>query len=239
VILEASGSILVACIGDHDGRVRSWLERFIIMEDVSVADVSEQLTSIVVYAGGGDGDWTLPNVPQAPLVPIPLVRHTCGLALTAVSSADDAGTVLSGLGTSVDSQRFHHDRVAAGVPWMGTEIGEQRHPLEARLRRLISFTKGCYIGQEVIARLDAYRKVQMALTRFTGSIASGERLPIALTSSDGASAGLVTSAGGTDTSVCGLGFVRVNMLKGDLTLRSPNGTAVIPLDTDASEHIYS
>ena len=44
-------------------------------------------------------------------------------------------------------------RVEAGVPRFGAEMGEETIPLEANLgERAISFTKGCYIGQEVIAR---------------------------------------------------------------------------------------
>jgi folate-binding protein YgfZ len=46
-------------------------------------------------------------------------------------------------------------RVEAGLPWWGHELDSRVVPLEARLERAISFTKGCYIGQEIIARIDA------------------------------------------------------------------------------------
>ena len=51
-------------------------------------------------------------------------------------------------------------RIAHGVPSIGAEISEAFNPYEVGLRSAISFTKGCYIGQEVIARLDTYKKVQ-------------------------------------------------------------------------------
>jgi tRNA-modifying protein YgfZ len=47
-------------------------------------------------------------------------------------------------------------RIEAGIPLMGTEIDEKIIPEEAGLvERCVSFTKGCYTGQELVARLDA------------------------------------------------------------------------------------
>lgn len=47
-------------------------------------------------------------------------------------------------------------RVEAGIPEMGAELDERTIPAEAQLlERCVSFTKGCYTGQELVARLDA------------------------------------------------------------------------------------
>ena len=47
-------------------------------------------------------------------------------------------------------------RIEAGVPEMGTELDERTIPQEAGIvDRAVSFTKGCYTGQELVARLDA------------------------------------------------------------------------------------
>ena len=54
-------------------------------------------------------------------------------------------------------------------------MGEDYNPLEAGLIGSIDFTKGCYIGQEVIARLDSYHKVQKYLVKLEfspGSVVS-------------------------------------------------------------------
>lgn len=45
-------------------------------------------------------------------------------------------------------------RIEAGVPRFGRETSDEVIPLEAGLRGMISFDKGCYVGQEIIARLD-------------------------------------------------------------------------------------
>ena len=54
-------------------------------------------------------------------------------------------------------------RIWRGVPAHGAELTEERNPLEAGLVRFVSFNKACYIGQEVVARLNAYDKVQRSL----------------------------------------------------------------------------
>ncbi len=41
------------------------------------------------------------------------------------------------------------------------------HPLELSMKKLISFDKGCYIGQEVVARMDTYNKIQRKLVTIT------------------------------------------------------------------------
>jgi len=54
---------------------------------------------------------------------------------------------------------FDTIRIENGIPAFGKEMTEQTNPLECNLEKYVSYTKGCYIGQEVIARLDAYDKI--------------------------------------------------------------------------------
>ena len=54
-------------------------------------------------------------------------------------------------------------RVEQGLPLLGQELTQDYNPWEAGLGRAIHLDKGCYIGQEVIARLDTYDKVKQHL----------------------------------------------------------------------------
>lgn len=54
-------------------------------------------------------------------------------------------------------------RIEAGIPVYGQDMGEETIPIEANLDAAISYTKGCYIGQEVIARLEARGHVNRKL----------------------------------------------------------------------------
>jgi len=65
-------------------------------------------------------------------------------------------------------------RIEAGIPVYGRDMTEETIPVEANLEAALSYTKGCYIGQEVIARIEARGHVNRKLT---GLLLSGERLP--------------------------------------------------------------
>ena len=100
-------------------------------------------------------------------------------------------------------------RVQQGVPTYGKELSEDFNPLEANLREFISFTKGCYVGQEVVARLDTYKKVQKSLVGLRWDSDDGP-VPNAKLLLDGKQVGIVTSAvrRPQQESSIGLGYVR-------------------------------
>lgn len=54
-----------------------------------------------------------------------------------------------------DEDAFHGARILAGWPALGAEIGEKTLPQEVRFDEIggVSYTKGCYIGQETVARV--------------------------------------------------------------------------------------
>ncbi len=62
------------------------------------------------------------------------------------------------------SQAFEALRIEAGMPWYGVDLTDDNLAQEAgRTSRAISFKKGCYLGQEPIARLDAMGHVNREL----------------------------------------------------------------------------
>ena len=100
-------------------------------------------------------------------------------------------------------------RIEAGLPAAGREVTEEYNPWEARLGDAISLDKGCYVGQEVVARLNTYNKVSKYLVRLRvlGDVpAPGARLE----RDGGGTIGTLTSAArvpGEDR-VVALGYVR-------------------------------
>ena len=63
----------------------------------------------------------------------------------------------------LNEDKFNNYRIVNNLAGYPTEINENYNPLEAGLKKYINFSKGCYIGQEVIARLDTYSKVKNRL----------------------------------------------------------------------------
>ena len=63
----------------------------------------------------------------------------------------------------LNEDKFNNYRIVNNLAGYPTEINENYNPLEAGLKKYINFSKGCYVGQEVIARLDTYSKVKNRL----------------------------------------------------------------------------
>ncbi len=65
-------------------------------------------------------------------------------------------------------------RVEAGVPWSGVDMDERVLALEIGLERALSFSKGCYLGQEVVERVSARGHVNR---RLAGLLIEGSQVP--------------------------------------------------------------
>jgi folate-binding protein YgfZ len=107
-------------------------------------------------------------------------------------------------GEEVDEQAYERWRVEAGIPRWGREIDDGVLPAEAGLTEThVSFTKGCYPGQEPIARLHYRGKVNRRLRRLVleGEPTDGELVL------DGKVVGRITSRAGDRA----LGYVRTEV----------------------------
>jgi folate-binding protein YgfZ len=85
-------------------------------------------------------------------------------------------------------------RLEAGVPWFGYDFGEKQIPHEAGLERShISYTKGCYTGQEIVERVRSRGQVNRvrALFQFTTTELPAAETPIIF---DGKEVGHITRA---------------------------------------------
>jgi len=63
----------------------------------------------------------------------------------------------------IGEDAYNAYRIEMGIPVSPNELNDFYNPLEARINYLVDFNKGCYIGQEVISRLNTYDKVQKYL----------------------------------------------------------------------------
>jgi folate-binding protein YgfZ len=103
-----------------------------------------------------------------------------------------------------DAEAYEAWRIAAGVPRMGAELDERTIPAEAGVvDRSVSFTKGCYTGQELVARVDSRGSSTPRRLRSIVLDAAGPAAGDALTA-EGREIGVLTSVSG----VHALGYVR-------------------------------
>lgn len=100
-----------------------------------------------------------------------------------------------GLGSvELDRETFDILRIEAGTPEFGRDLTEKNLPQElGRDDRAISFVKGCYLGQETIARIDAIGHVNQMLRGFRLNSPKGRLAPGDVLRADGKQVGHLTS----------------------------------------------
>ena len=111
-----------------------------------------------------------------------MIQGSCFLLNVATKDTDSIQETLVQAGAvPCELAVFHVARIEAGWPDYGTDITEKNLPQEIdRNESAISFTKGCYLGQETVARLDALGHVNRKLVkiRFSESMRPSPGDPI-------------------------------------------------------------
>jgi len=206
--------------------VIDWLDKYTIMEDLEVEDITSETAMLAVV--GPDAGKLLGLAPSdnaqdsltiqpvqlggfdALAVEQPLGTLSRYWLIADLDSAAGLWQHLTETGAvPLGANTMEAVRVNVGVPEFEPELGEPYNPLEAGLIGSVDFAKGCYIGQEVIARLDSYKKVQKYLVSLSfdadAEIISGDELLV-----DGKSIGMVTSVAPepSDGLLKGLGYVK-------------------------------
>jgi len=189
-ILDATGHLLadIAIINHPDGllldldrmnrgKVSDLLNRFIITEDVEIIDRTDDLACFSLQ--GPAAVDIAQHVPVNAYEVIAPADHTGLGGLDLYPPATDISTLLELLTTlgavPVGDEAAEILRVEAGIPRYGVDMDETTIPLEAGLEAThISFTKGCYVGQEIIARIESRGHTNRALTGF---VVDGDTLP--------------------------------------------------------------
>jgi folate-binding protein YgfZ len=162
------------------------LSRFLVADDVELEDCSEQSVTLALQGP------LAPTVLQASGVTLVLTKpcQHCETTLAGVdvhiARVSDTGEE----GYQIFVPRVHAEsvwqsllqtgaplglqpvgltvlnvlRVEAGIPWYGLDMDEGRLVLEVGMEHAISFTKGCYLGQEVVERATARGHVNRKLS---------------------------------------------------------------------------
>ncbi|MBA3944922.1 MAG: aminomethyl transferase family protein [Herpetosiphonaceae bacterium] len=122
---------------------------------------------------------------------------------------------------TLDEATYQVLRIEAGYPAWQHELSLDYIPLETRLRDAVSFTKGCYIGQEIIARMDSRQRLakQLMRLRLDTPVEVGVKLQL-----DGKEQGTLTSiAHSPEQGLIGLGYIRTEHAHPGVSLQA--GTA--------------
>lgn len=206
-------------------RVLATFEHYIIMDDVEVKDSSEKLTAIGLEGPRSGVVLRAAGFPVPELEPmqiedaswqdtgISLVRTRTGgyqVWLNPANSGRAWEALVAAGATPVGTDALEMWRVAAGVPKYEQDIRERDLPQETGQEHALNFTKGCYVGQEIVERIRSRGAVHRAFTGFVFD----SRLPAAGSKiqKDGRDIGEVTSVAivpaPAGERALGLGYIR-------------------------------
>lgn len=227
-ILHDVDASYLLCSPGQNTTVIQWLRKYIIMDDVHVQDVSNVYEMIEVCGprsseavdnllGVSVGGFALDQWCTVPMddssVMVTRQPSACEVSYWLIAPSEAANRIRSiirqhaDLLPEISGMDAEYMRVLAGMGKLGHEWTDAYNPLEAGLLHLTSFAKGCYIGQEVVARLDSYNKVKQRIMGLTSvaHIEVGARLL-----SNGTDVGVVTSCVSSfdGQSWLALGYVR-------------------------------
>jgi len=233
-------------------RLIEWLDKYIIMDDVTLTDESQRYGTLalegpkaaaVVRELTGIDLSTLSELyrKESEVASIPCwiaKRSLGGVAgcefLAERQTLANLWQILSEIaskcgGGPMGYAALSAQRLAQGVPWFGYDFGEKQIPHEAGLEDShISYTKGCYTGQEIVERVRSRGQVNR---RRIDLIFSGKGIPAAgeTLTVDGKEVGSVTRAAVPSflAYAIGMGYVRKDHNALGSHLHWTGGTAVV------------
>ena len=196
------------------------LFRFTYAGDFFVEDLSDKYRYFEIFSGDGS---------KSPAV-------AGGAVFTGIGSTgyfvetDQSDTFASDLlangAVQIDDDLYETLRIESGIPKYGIDMDETTIVPELGLDGLISYNKGCYIGQEIIARIHFRGHVAKRLTGLVlsepGAIATGFQAGAELTTTEGKNAGKITSVTFSPKldRMIALAFVRYDYLASGTSLKA-------------------
>jgi folate-binding protein YgfZ len=183
VVLNRGDDLLL--LSANPERLSGHIQQFTITEDVTVRNY---MAIEIVVCGPGAAEllgvrldpWAFTDTVLGEVkVQVVRVEPLMGEAYAVLApDAVALRRLLEDRGRRLEPADVDAVRVRQGIPAFPNEINEHHSPWEAGLDDAISLTKGCYIGQEVIARLNTYDKVKRKLVslRLEGPMESGEEV---------------------------------------------------------------
>jgi folate-binding protein YgfZ len=233
-------------------RLLEWLDKYIIMDDVTLTDETPRYGTLALE--GPKAAALVKEVSGADLtkyeelsarggkvgsIPCFITKRSPGGVPGAEFFAESA-KLPELWQVLLDAVRWHEGapmgyaalsatRLAQGVPWFGYDFGEKQIPHEAGLQDShISYTKGCYTGQEIVERVRSRGQVNRQRAQL---VFSGDVVPAAdtLLTQDAKEVGQVTRAARIwdPPRILAMGYVRKESSAAGTTLHWSGGTATI------------
>lgn len=155
-VLCRADDVFFVSFTSPSGAIFKHLDRYHIREAVTIHDLSLDYAACVIAAG--TSPWPPDSGADATVIWLPLPMdppHWLGLVPNSARDRFNAALQATGVQTGTGDE-WDAARILAGFPLSGLDVRVDNLPQEvARDPWAISFSKGCYLGQETVARIDA------------------------------------------------------------------------------------
>ena len=171
-------TLMISHAPNHENLL-NWIDKFTFEEDISISSPLKKKI-ISIYSANKNKDLNIfGEINKNEIINRKLEDIEITLSLTSFFNdhkvinliLDDDSKSIESIESYMKSQNifqmkeseFNSFRIKNMIPICGREVNNLYNPLEIGISHMIDFDKGCYIGQEVIARIDTYDKVQRKL----------------------------------------------------------------------------
>ena len=183
-------------------KITATFDHYIIMDDVEVTNIRERQTALGLAGPKSRDILNAAGIKIPELQPLqsitPKCDCDCGCAECTVVRGDDTSqeayeiwlapkdvyktwqALLAAGATPVGSEALEIQRITTGIPLYGIDIRERDLPQETEQTRALNFSKGCYVGQEIVERIrsrgNVHRKFSGFLIEGVPAIAAGAKI---------------------------------------------------------------
>jgi folate-binding protein YgfZ len=251
-------------------KIVATFDHYIIMDDVEVAEFSGQQTTLGLAGPRSRAMLNAAGIEVPELKPLQMITPRCncdcGCVECTVVRGEDARreayeiwlapenvyktwqALVAAGATPVGNEALEMQRIAAGVPLYGVDIGERDLPQETEQMRALNFNKGCYVGQEIVERIRSRGNVHRKFSAFAvdgdAAIATGAKILSGKAGGDEKEVGEVTSAAAFSTPSgerkIVLGYIRreVAVPGREVTIGAAKATVIqLPIENIALGHV--
>jgi len=176
--------LLVTSDRSQAATIKETFDHYIIMDDVEVADVSDKLSAVGIAGPAAAAVLQHSGIDASLLAPgqvADLVWHDLGVTVGRGTHPNFDGfemwfaaehtpkvwdALLAAGAKPIGSEALEWYRIARGVPRYGVDLTQRDLPQETEQNHALSFTKGCYVGQEIVERIRARAILHRTFTGF-------------------------------------------------------------------------
>ncbi len=240
-VFAEADHLLLETSADQIPNLLNLLDRFIIMDDVELAALTSTRSGLLL--AGPEAPGLLQSLNLLPTRTSPSLTHLTsgGRDFTIIAAysplvprfelwsgdpsnlADLRSELLAHGAVPGSPEALNQLRILEGTPLFGTDIRDRDLPQETGATRALHFSKGCYLGQEIVERIRSRGNVHRTFSGF--HLLGAPAVPGAALSTDGKPVGELTSITSINGRQLALGYIRREALALGRPILFEGGTA--------------